>query len=220
MTDRLRGAVRLPLALLALALLASPAQAQKRHQINQPLNVQGIAGQQVPVLPLTLVVADSAVMAQEAWAPWQDRLTALGRADSILGEYLQSQAPEVVWLLPPDLRRAARRGGGMVPEPDRLGHAVLRAPNMEKVPGPMAAGLRSLVSLSGGRVALAPAALGFGPDSTGAVKTRLAVVAIDVRRGAIIWRTYAEGTGATPDAAFVTALRTIIPPPPTDVIAP
>ncbi len=203
-------------------LVAVPLAAQKLEpeMMNQPMNVLGLAGQTVPVFPLTVLVADTSVAKLESFAPWRDRKGALDRADSALAEYLQQAAPDVIWLLPDDLRLAARRSGGLITEPDRMGLAVLRSPNLKKVPGNVGAQMRNLMSLTGGRVALVPAALGFGTDSTGATKSRLALVAVDTRRDQIIWRSYAEGTGASPDAALAKALSTLIPGLPTDVIAP
>lgn len=188
--------------------------------INQPINLLGLAGQTVPVFPLTVLVVDAADKTQESFAPWRDSRTGLDRADSMLSDYLQASAPDVVWLFPPDLRRAAKRAGGMVTEPDRLGLAVLRNPKMKKVPGGIGAQMRTLMALTGGRFALVPAALGFGHDSTGAIKTRIAFVAVDTRRDMILWRSYAEGSGATPDAAVAAALTTLVPGPPSDVIIP
>ncbi len=205
-----------------ISLGAAPAQAQQLDPklMNQPLNILGLSGQTVPVFPLTVLAIDPADKGQESFAAWRDSKAGLERADSLLAEYLQGSAPEVLWLFPPDLRRAAKRGGGMVSEPDRLGLGVLRNPRMKKVPGNIGAQMRNLMALTGGRLALVPAALGFGHDSTGAIKTRIAFVAVDTRRDLILWRSYAEGTGATPDAAVAAALGTLIPGPPTDVIAP
>lgn len=217
------GAKRAPIVfLLTLLGLAAPAAGQTLDPklVNQPINVLGLSGQTVPVFPLTVLVIDTRVADNETLAPWRDTRAGLDRADSLLATYLQAAAPEVIWLFPPDLRRAARRGGGMVTEPDRMGLGVLRAPKMKKVPGNIGAQMRGLISVTGGRVALVPAALGFGNDSTGAIRTRIAFVAVDTRRDLILWRSYAEGSGLTADAAVAAALTTLIPGQPSDVITP
>jgi hypothetical protein len=217
---RLRAPFLISGLLSLFVAMPSAAQKLEPEMMNQPMNVLGLAGQTVPVFPLTVLVADTTVAKAASFAPWRDRKAALDRADSALAEYLLLTAPDVVWLFPDDLRRAARRSGGLITEPDRMGLGVLRAPKMKKVPGNVGAQMRSLLSLTGGRIALVPSALGFGHDSTGATKSRFAFVAVDTRRDQIVWRSYAEGTGATPDAALAAALRTLIPGPPADVIAP
>ncbi|TLY54172.1 MAG: hypothetical protein E6K55_06425, partial [Gemmatimonadetes bacterium] len=82
-----------------------------------PLPTAGIAAQQVAVLPLTLVAAEDSLHWQ---ATVGERRTALAKGDSILGSLLQARAPEVTWILPDALRRAARRAPGIAPDPDQM----------------------------------------------------------------------------------------------------
>jgi hypothetical protein len=79
-----------------------PAAAQKPQPA---LAVAPLAGQRVPVLPLTLLTADPGV---EATLP-ADRVARLAWADSIISDVLLERGPEVTWVLPPELRAAARR---------------------------------------------------------------------------------------------------------------
>src|SRR5439155_9798488 len=94
-------------------------------------------------------------------AKFADRRAALAQADSVIGTLLTARAPEVTWVLPEALRKAARRAPGIAPDPDQMGTALLRAPNIEIVPDPLRGELRTLVALAanGGRYALVPAAL-------------------------------------------------------------
>ena len=80
-----------------------------------PLPTAGIAGQEVAVYPLTLVVSEETLGWSELLQPRRD---ALDHADSLIGAFLTERAPEVVWVLPEALRRAAGRApGGPDPEP-------------------------------------------------------------------------------------------------------
>ena len=129
-----------------------------------PLPTAGIAAQQVGVLPLTLVAAEDSLH-------WEalvgERRAALAKGDSVLGALLQARAPEVTWLLPDALRRAARRAPGIAPDPDQMGSAILLHPTKqqpEMVPDPLRNELRTLAALAGGgggRYVLVPAGLIF-----------------------------------------------------------
>ncbi|MBA2627870.1 MAG: hypothetical protein H0U85_07640 [Gemmatimonadales bacterium] len=189
----------------------APAQAQKPVE-SHFLSVAPLAGQPVSVLPLTMVAADSSMMADSALGPYRDRRTGLHRADSLMAELLQGRAPEVHWVLPADLRKVARRAPGMVTDPDQMGQAMMRAPNLTKIPDPLRSYLRSLTAIAGGRVVLIPAALGFNREPDRSVRASLSVVLGDSRTGNVLWRSMAAGTGATPDAALNAALATILPP--------
>src|ERR1700694_5605931 len=149
-----------------LVLLAVPLHAQGRTAVLppvRPLATTALAGQTIAVLPITLVVADPALESDSLYARYKDRRTALLRADSLVGQGFQARSPEVNWVLPPQLRKIARRAAGVVDDPDQMGQAILRSPNLVKVPDPLRSSIRSLVALVGGRLALVPAALGFGP---------------------------------------------------------
>ena len=107
-----------------------------------PLPTGGLAGQQVSVLPLTLVAAEEELHWDTSLA---DRRAALARADSVIEALLRARAPEVNWLFPDDLRRAARRAPSVAHNPDQMGTAMLRAENISVVPDPLRSELRTLV---------------------------------------------------------------------------
>ena len=128
-----------------------------------PLPTAGIAAQQVGITPLTLIVAEDSLHWQ---ALLGERRAALAKSDSVIGALLTTRAPEVTWLLPDELRRAARRAPGIAPDPDQMGTAILlRGGGREEiVPDPLRHELRTLAALvgaGGGRFVLVPAGLVF-----------------------------------------------------------
>jgi hypothetical protein len=197
-----------------LVSCAAPIQAQREDPKDPPvrtLATSALAGQLIAVLPLTLVVADPALESDSVYARYRDRRAALLRADSLVGEGLQSRGPEVNWVLPPQLRKIARRSAGVVDDPDQMGQAILRSPNMEKVPDPLRSSIRTLVALAGGRMALVPASLGFGPEPDGQIRADLSLVLADSRSGKVLWRSQAHGRGASPDQALNAAMAAVLP---------
>jgi hypothetical protein len=190
-------------------LLATPLAAQKVPAL--PVPTQGLAGQQVALVPLTLIATDPAFQADTLFDAYRDRRTTLTWADSLIGDAFVGRAPEVKWVLPPALRKIARRAPGIVDDPDQMGQALLRAPRIKDVPDPLRASLRNLMAVVGGRVVMVPAALGFSPDTTGRVRAELSLVAADTRSGKVVWRSLALGVGPTPAAALAAALDGILP---------
>ncbi len=205
-----RPVPRLSLATAALTLLLALSLAAQQVPM-LPVPAEALAGQEVAVLPLTLVATDPAFQTDTGFARYRDRRATLTWADSVIGEALVGRAPEVRWVLPPALRKVARRAPGIVNDPDQMGQAVLRAPKMRTVSDPLRSSLRNLMALVGGRVAMVPAALGFSPDSGGFVRAELSLVAADTRSGKILWRSLALGRGPTPDAALTAALDAVLP---------
>jgi hypothetical protein len=189
-------------------VLATPLVAQKVPAL--PVPSQGLAGQQVALVPLTLVATDPAFQSDTLFNAYRDRRATLTWADSVIGEAFVERSPEVKWVLPPALRKVARRSPGIVGDPDQMGQAMLRAPKLKDVPEPLRASLRNLMAVVGGRVAMVPAVLTFSPDS-GRVRASLSLVAADTRAGKIVWRSTALGTGSTPAAALTAALYDILP---------
>ena len=201
-----------------LVTLAAPACAKaQRERQPEPLanvvafNTQAVAGKTVGVLPLTLVVADPAVQSDTVYLEYKDRRSALRRADSLIAEALLGRGPEVGWVLPPELRKMARRSAGFVPDPDQMGQAVLRAPKLTVLPDPLRSSLRSLLAIADARLALVPASLGFGPEPDGQLRADLSLVLADARTGKVLWRSLALGRGRTPDEALNAALAAVLP---------
>ena len=199
-----------------------------------PLPTAGIAGQPVSLLPLTLIVAEDSLH----WtSQLGERRAALTKSDSILGALLKARAPEVSWVLPEDVRRAAHRAPGVVADPDQMATAVLRAESITLVPDPLRSQLRTLAAVagSGGRFVVVPAALIYRrpvarsdpkglPDgrsrtiyatpgaAAGAVgSAELSIVLVDVRTGQVHWRTIARGEGDDPWTALVRAVKSLTP---------
>jgi len=198
-----------------------------------PLPTAGIAAQQVGITPLTLIVAEDSLHWQ---ALLGERRAALAKGDSVIGTLLTTRAPEVTWLLPDELRRAARRAPGIAPDPDQMGTAILlRGGGREEiVPDPLRHELRTLAALvgaGGGRFVLVPAGLVFrrtgGPADgrTGGAAARptarppdrpsataeLTVVMVDVRTGRVGFRTVARGEGDDPWTALTGAVKSLTP---------
>jgi hypothetical protein len=199
-----------------LALLSAPLEAQQAPASLppvRPLATTALAGQTIAILPLTLVVADPALESESIYACYKARRTALLRADSLVGEGFQARSPEVNWVLPPQLRKIARRAVGVVDDPDQMGQAILRAPKMDKVPDPLRSSIRSLVALTGGRMVVVPASLGFGTEPNGQIRADLSLVLADSRSGKVLWRTVAYGRGASPDQALKAAVAAVLPGP-------
>jgi hypothetical protein len=79
------------------------------------------------------------------------------------------------------------------------------------VPDPLRSSLRSLMAVAGGRLALVPASLGFGPEPDGRIRADLSLVLADSRSGKVIWRSIALGRGKTPDEALNAAIVAVLP---------
>jgi hypothetical protein len=201
------------IALLLASACSSATNAQNpapapREQRRVGLVRESLAGQPVPLLPLTHVVRDSTLQDP---ALSQPRTALLAWADSVLAEGLVERAPEIQWVYGAELNRVARKGAGMLPEPSRFGHAVLRSPGLKTVPDPTRSHLRTLTALSGGRYVFVPASLIFTRDEEGAVRATLIAVVSDTRTGAISWRSEAIGAGATAAAALLATIDYFLP---------
>lgn len=207
--------MRLPIA-VALAFAAGislPAAgaAQSRGQPPRGLATEGLSGQSVALLPLTLAVTDPALRGDSAVAALGDRRHLLLWADSVVGEEFLRRAPEVNWIVPGRLRQMARRNPGMMPDPDQMGQAILRAQKLTKIPDPLRSSLRSLTAITGGRLAMAPAALGLSRDSSGAFRADIALALADARSGMVVWRSSTFGTGTAPGEAVAAAIAAVLP---------
>lgn len=199
-------------ALLTIAvalLLAAPLTAQQAPV--PPVPTQAFGAQDVAVMPITMVVVDPTVEADTVFNALRDRRTTLTWADSIIGSALTNRAPEVKWVLPPRLRKLARRAPGLVDDPDQMGQAMLRSPRLRELPDQLQTSLRNLMSLVNGRVVFVPAAIGYSRDPNGQVQAQLSLAAADVRSGRILWRSVPTGAGSTPAAALGAALASVLP---------
>ncbi|HEY9505077.1 MAG TPA: hypothetical protein VIQ27_03815, partial [Gemmatimonadales bacterium] len=191
------------LALLSFSCAAgaqqpAPVTPPPAAELVPPVPIQALVGQNVAVMPITLVAADPALQSDSVYAPYRDRRTALSWADSLIGEAFVGRAPEVRWILPPELRKIARRSPGIVNDPDQMGQAMLRSPKLHDIPDPLRSSLRNLMAVVGGRAVMVPASLGFGRQADGRVRADLTLVVADTRSGKVLWRSPAAGNGADP----------------------
>ena len=98
-------AVRLPpLAVpITLGCLFATLPLAAQQDATLPVPAEALAGQEVAVMPLTLVATDPAFLSDTLFAPYRDRRTTLTWADSVIGDAFVGRAPEVRWVLPPEL---------------------------------------------------------------------------------------------------------------------
>jgi hypothetical protein len=176
---------------------AAPPPATAAPPLAAPVPTMSLSGQSIAVMPITMVVADPALVSDSLYAPWRDHRTALSTADSLVGDAFAGRAPEVKWVLPPELRKVARRSPGIVEDPDLMGQAVLRSPKLHDIPDPLRSSLRNLMA--------------FGRQADGRIRADLTLVIADVRNGRVLWRSVPNGTGATPREALDSALAVALP---------
>jgi hypothetical protein len=204
------------LALLSISCAAgaqqpAPVAPPPPGQPAAPVPTEALAGQSVAVMPITLVAADPALQSDTIYAPYRDRRTTLLWADSLIGEAFTGRAPEIRWVLPPELRKLARRSPGIVSDPDQMGQAMLRSPKAKELPDPLRSSLRNLMALVGGRMVMVPASLAFGREADGRLRANLTLVVADTRTGKVLWRSQATGNGAEPREALDAALAAVLP---------
>jgi len=194
-------------SLIATACGGTGSAADIEPQPTAPLPTAGLAGEPVAVYPVTLMLAEDSL----GWQDYvQPRREALDRADSLIAAFLTQRAPEVSWMLPADLRRAAGRAPGMLRDPDKMGTSILRTP-FDRTPDPLRSQMRTLSGVVGGNYALVPASLIFYAEGDGRGRAELTLVIVDVRLAQTSWRTVAAGKGSDPWQATWEALKTLLP---------
>ncbi len=207
----------LRLSLLFVGALAAAGCSSNTQQADEepvepetaPLPVSGLASQKVALYPITMVVAER----QLDWGELMgSREEALQMADSMIAEFLTERVPEADWVMPSELRRLARQAPGILPDPDRMGTALLREEFITQVPDPLRSQLRNMTGVAGDRYAVIPSALGFfATEEEGIARAELYMVVVDVRKGFVEWRTTARGEGDDPGDALWEALRALVP---------
>lgn len=177
-----------------------------------PIPSAGLAGQTVAVYPFTMLLPETSLEWDSVLPPREE---ALAHADSILYAMLEERVPEITWAGPEALRRAAERAPGMVPDPDQMGNAVLRNFGISTVPDPLRSQLRLLTGMVADRFAFIPASLLFyAEDETpdpGDARAELTVALVDVRTGAVGWRTVARGVSDDPWRGLRLAIEELSP---------
>jgi len=178
-----------------------------------PLPTAGMSGQQVGILPITLIGAEDTLH-------WDAVVGEREKADSVLTALLKARAPEVGWVGPEELRRSARRAPGIATDPEQMATPLLRNPSMVIVLDPLRSQLRTLAAIAGGmRYVLAPAGLVYrrtvglpgGRTDHPTATAELTVVMVDVRTGRVEWRTVARGEGDDPWTALTRAVKALTP---------
>jgi len=213
-TNRLipKNLVRGAWCAVALACGHPPAQPQTPVP-TAPLPTAGISGQQVGILPITLIAAEDTLH-------WDTVVSERDKADSVLTTLLKARAPEVGWVSPEELRRMARRAPGIATDPEQMATPLLRDPRMVQVVDPLRNQLRTLAAIAGGmRYVLAPAGLVYrrtvgltdGRTDHPAATAEITVVLVDVRLGRVAWRTVARGEVDDPWTALTRAVKALTP---------
>ena len=67
------------------------------------------------------------------------------------------------------------------------------------------------MAVAGGRFALVPASVGFGPEPDGSIRADVSLVLADSRSGKVLWRSVALGRGKTLDEALSGAIAAVLP---------
>lgn len=197
--------------LLCTACIATgSAHAQSTPKAPKPLPAPAlllapISGQPIPVLPLTYIVSDSGLAGMPV-----TRVAQLAWVDSLLAEALQARGPEATWIFPPELRRVAKRGAGVVADPDRMTQAVMRFSNVSKVPDPLLSNLRALVAMTNSRYVMIPAMIRVTRTPDG-VKVESTLVLVDARSGAVLLRSNPVAIAPTAAAALAATIAHILP---------
>jgi hypothetical protein len=195
--------------LVTIGVMVGPSAAAQKRPVTQPLVTASITGQSVALLPITYVIAEPSVRDSTLRI---ERTALIHFADSLITDAILARSPEIQWIPPADLRRMARRGAGIVPDPDKLGQSIMRTWSLTIVPDPLRSNLRRMVSVAGGgRYVFIPASLIFRADSTGWLSADLSVVLADARTGRVVWRSLAKGDGATASEVLAKAVDTIFP---------
>ena len=174
-----------------------------------PLPTFSLSGQPVSVVPLEMIVVASDTL--DTLAILQDHEHALRWADSLIGLALIERAPEIKWVLPPELRKKALRAPGVMTDPDRMGQSIMRNSNMKDTPDPLRSYLRSMTAVVGGDFALIPAAVMMEAVPDTGLRVYLAMVMTNTRTGEVVYRTVAVGLGSNPTRALKSAMLTVIP---------
>lgn len=186
----------------------APLPAQEKPAPAPALSVAPLAGQRIPLVPVSYLIVESPVDSFLA----ADRTARLRWADTLIGDILVMRGPEVEWVLPPELRRVAQRAPATVTDPDRMGQSIMRSSSLDKVPDPLRGYLRGLTAMTNGRLVMIPAAIRFSADSaTGGVRAEAVLVLADTRNGAVVWRSSPVGVATTAAAALEIAIAHILP---------
>jgi hypothetical protein len=169
---------------------------------------QTLLGNHVPVYPLTYVAWDSTLRLDSVFTTGAGRR----RVDSILFATLRQYGFEVRWVPPDSLRRAARQAPGLLENPDDLPTSQLRVYNLQTVPEPLRAHIRTLTgATTGGRHSLVPAGLSLSSPAQGRYIADFTIVLVDTRLGIVWFSNTFRGFGDSIWDAVAGAARILFP---------
>lgn len=174
-----------------------------------PLPVAALAGGSALLLPVgVLVLGDSAALNSDLV---NRRFGLVAVAGAILDSALRQGARGVKWVGLAEQRRALRMAPALGIEPERFETGYLMGSRVKSLTDPLWAELRTMMGMTGARVAVAPA--GVKIDRRGGMFAATYVLVLaDARTGQIQWRGRTDGPpAATPEAALHGAAMAVIP---------
>lgn len=116
--------------------------------------------------------------------------------DESLAAMLETHAPTVSWILPPELERSIARAPWLNIRPRALSVSLLRSEEAERIGDPLYGDLRRLGALVDARYAVIPWQVSYAPapDSIGGHgRVEVAGAIIDTVGGRILWRGLVAG---------------------------
>jgi hypothetical protein len=175
-----------------------------------PLPVEALAGGSALLLPVgVLVLGDSAAMNPDLV---NRRFGLPAAAGAALDTALKQSARSVKWLGLAEQRRALRLGAALGLDPERFETGYLIGSRVEALTDPLWGQLRTMMGMTGARIAIAPAGVKIDRRGGAYVATYVLVMA-DARTGQLQWRGRTEGPpAATPEAALLAAARAVTGP--------
>ncbi len=86
----------------------------------------------------------------------------------------------------------------------------MRSEHIKDLPDPLWSNLRTLTSVTGGRLALVPSMLEFFRAPEDQYRAELSLAVADSRTSHIQWRTVATGLGPSPERAITAAMNAVL----------
>jgi hypothetical protein len=174
------------------------------------LPVAALAGGSALLLPVGVVVLGDSAASDSTLVSQEYAIAEM--AGRVLDSVLKRDARSVRWVGLAEQREALRMAPALGIEPDRLETAPLLGPKVESLADPLWSQLRTLMAMTGARVAVAPA--GAKLDRRAQTFTASYVlVLVDARTGRVQWRGRADGPpAASPGAALRGAAAAAVPP--------
>ncbi len=173
-----------------------------------PLPVEALGGGSALLLPVgVLVLGDSAARNADLVAR---RFGLMAQAGAILDTTLKQSTRGVRWFGLAEQRRSLRMAPALGIEPERMETGYLMGSKVESLADPLWSELRTMMGMTGARLAVAPAGVKIERTGGGFVATYILVLA-DARTGRLQWRGRTDGPPApTPEAALKSAAEATV----------